>query len=73
MVLRLQGNKVETIPADDIEQLKQNETSLMPEGIEQQLSKQELADLFALLSLQNAPDAASNETIQSTPANLHQR
>ncbi len=73
VVLKLQGNKVETIPADDIEEIKQNETSLMPEGIEQQLSKQELADLFALLSLQNAPDAASNETIQSTPATLHQR
>ncbi len=73
VVLRLQGNKVETIPADDIEDLKQNATSLMPEGIEQQLSKQELADLFALLSLQNPPGAEKNEVIQSTPATLHQQ
>jgi putative heme-binding domain-containing protein len=45
-VLRLQGNKQETIPADEIEEFKQNDKSLMPEGLEEQMTAQELADLF---------------------------
>jgi hypothetical protein len=45
---------------------------LMPEGIESQLSPQELADLFALLTLEKAPGASDNATISGTPGLLHQ-
>lgn len=72
-VLRLQGNKLETIPVDEIEEMKQNDKSLMPEGLEEQMTSQELADLFALLSLELPPESKENRLIQSTPETLHSR
>jgi putative membrane-bound dehydrogenase-like protein len=69
-VLRLQGNKLETIPADEIEQFKQNDKSLMPEGLEEQMTAQELADLFALLSLEGPIDAKDNRLIPGAPETL---
>ncbi len=71
VVLKLQGNKLETIPIDSIDEMKQNEKSLMPEGIEEQMTRQEAADLFALLSLEGPYDAEKNNTIMGTPPNLH--
>ncbi len=71
VVLKLQGNKLETISTEDIEEIKQNEKSLMPEGIEEQMTRQEMADLFALLSLEGPHDAAPNTTISGTPDALH--
>ena len=71
IVLKLQGNKLETISSEDIEEIKQNEKSLMPEGIEEQMTQQEMADLFALLSLEGPFDAAQNTTISGTPNELH--
>jgi len=71
VVLKLQGNKLETISLEDIEEMKQNEKSLMPEGIEEQMTRQEVADLFALLSLEGPYDAAQNITISGTPDALH--
>lgn len=40
---------------DDIEEFKLNELSLMPEGLEKQLSPQEIVDLFAFLVLDKHP------------------
>jgi putative membrane-bound dehydrogenase-like protein len=71
VVLKLQGNKLETISIEDIDEIKQNEKSLMPEGIEEQMTRQEMADLFALLSLEGPHDAAQNTTISGTPDALH--
>jgi hypothetical protein len=45
----------------------------MPEGIESQLSPQELADLFALLSLEKPPENTDNQAISGTPEKLHRR
>jgi hypothetical protein len=45
----------------------------MPEGLEEQMTRQEMADLFALLSLQSPPDAKENTTISGTPESLHTR
>ena len=72
-VIKVQGGKEETIPAEDIEEFKQDKKSLMPEGVENQLTTQELADLFALLTLENPPSAKENTTISGTPANLHSK
>jgi putative heme-binding domain-containing protein len=72
-VLKVQGGKVETIAAEDIEEFRQDKKSLMPEGIESQLNAQELADLFALLTLEGPPSAKENAKILGTPENLHSK
>ncbi len=55
VVLKVQGGKQEVIPRTKIEEVRQSELSLMPEGIEKQLSAQEIADLFACLTLDKPP------------------
>ena len=72
-VIKVQGAKEETIAAEDIEEFKQDKKSLMPEGVENQLNAQELADLFALLTLEGLPSAKENAKIMGTPENLHSK
>ena len=48
--------KLETIAREDVEAIKVSELSLMPEGIEKQLQPQEIADLFAFITLDKHPD-----------------
>ncbi|MBI1347517.1 c-type cytochrome [bacterium] len=55
IVLKVQGGKQEVIARDDIDVLKVNEISLMPEQLERQLSSQEIIDLFAYISLDKPP------------------
>jgi putative heme-binding domain-containing protein len=55
VVLKLQGGKTETIARDRIDAMQRGKLSLMPEGLEQQFTPQELADLFALLTLDRPP------------------
>jgi hypothetical protein len=43
----------------------------MPEGIENQLSPQELFDLFALLTLEKPPESKENTILSGTPEDLH--
>jgi putative heme-binding domain-containing protein len=59
MVLKTQGGKVETIARSDVEEMKVSHLSLMPEELEKQLKPQELADLFALLTLDKPPGDAT--------------
>jgi putative membrane-bound dehydrogenase-like protein len=59
IVLKIQGGKLETIPRDQVDQVKTAEVSLMPEEIEKQLSPQEIADLFAFLCLDKPPSDPS--------------
>ncbi len=56
IILKVQGGKLETIARGDVEQAKQSEVSLMPEGIEKQLKPQEIADLFSFLLLDKPPE-----------------
>ena len=56
IVLKVQGGKLETIARDDVEAMKVSELSLMPEGVEKQLQPQEIADLFAFITLDKHPD-----------------
>ena len=55
IVLKVQGGKQEIIARDDIDELKVSEVSLMPEQVERQLAPQEIADLFAFLTLDKPP------------------
>jgi len=52
IVLKVQGGMVESISKDEVEQISVSSNSLLPEGLEKQLSSQELADLFAYLALE---------------------
>jgi putative heme-binding domain-containing protein len=71
-VIKVQGGKDQVILNDTIEEFKQDKKSLMPEGMENQLTRQELADLFALLTLEKLPGSPENATIAGTPPYLHQ-
>lgn len=71
IILKIQGGKTETIPRDEIEEAKVSPKSLMPEGLETQMTPQEIADLFALLTLEKVPGTNPNSLIPETPASLH--
>ncbi|MDX1946802.1 MAG: c-type cytochrome [Pirellulaceae bacterium] len=68
VVLKAQGGKLETIAREDVEAMKISELSLMPEGIEKQLQPQEIADLFAFITLDKHPDDKSARLIPGAPA-----
>jgi putative heme-binding domain-containing protein len=68
VVLKVQGGKLETIARDEVVAMKTSELSLMPEGIEKQLQSQEIADLFAFITLDKHPDDKSARLIPGTPA-----
>jgi len=55
IVLKVQGGKKETIARDSIEFSKESKVSMMPEDIEKQLKPQQIADLFAYLTLNRPP------------------
>ena len=55
VVLKTQGGKLETIARPEVESMTTSRLSLMPEDLEKQLRPQELADLFALLTLDKPP------------------
>lgn len=66
VVLKVQGGKLETIAREDVEAMKVSELSLMPEGIEKQLQAQEIADLFAFITLDKHPDDKTSRLIPGT-------
>jgi putative heme-binding domain-containing protein len=73
VVLKLQGGKLETLPRGDIEEMSVSKVSLMPEGLEKQLKPQEIADLFAFLTLDRPPGDPQARIIPGTPNGLHAR
>jgi len=56
VILKVQGGKLETIPRGEIEIFKVSELSMMPEQLEKQLKPDELANLFAYLTLDRPPN-----------------
>jgi putative heme-binding domain-containing protein len=68
VVLKVQGGKLEAVARDDVQAMKVSELSLMPEGIEKQLSPQEIADLFAFITLDKHPDDPAARPIAGAPA-----
>jgi putative heme-binding domain-containing protein len=57
VILQASGEKV-TVPQDEIEQQVKNKTSSMPEGLLNELTLDEISDLFAFLAGQNQPEIA---------------
>lgn len=55
VVLKVQGGKQEVIARDNIDVFKVSEISLMPEQLERQHTPQEIADLFAYITLDKPP------------------
>jgi len=55
VVLKQQGGKVETIARADVADMGVSKLSLMPEDVEKQLNSQEIADLFAYITLDRPP------------------
>ena len=55
VVLKVQGGKQEIVPRSQIEEMKTSELSLMPEDLEKTLNMQEIADLFAFITLDKPP------------------
>ncbi len=70
IVLKTQGGKLEIVPRDDVEEIAISKLSLMPEGLEKQLTIEQLADLFAFLSLDQPPDDPAAVPIVGTPTGL---
>ncbi len=69
--LKVQGGKViEFDKANEVDQVKVSTKSLMPEGLEKQMTQQEFIDLCAYLCLVKAPNEADNELISGTPEHL---
>ena len=67
VVLKLQGGKLETIPRGDVDMMAVSKVSLMPEDVEKQLKPQEIADLFAFLTLDRPPTDPAARKIPGTP------
>lgn len=73
IVLKTQGGKLEIVPREDVEEIAISKLSLMPEGLEKQLTPQQLADLFAFLSLDQPPEHPDAVPIAGTPSQLIQK
>lgn len=69
VVLKLQGGKVETLPREEIDEMTVSPLSLMPEGLETQLTPEELTDLFAFLVLDRPPSDPEAKYLPGTPVN----
>jgi hypothetical protein len=65
----LQGGKVETLPREEIDEMTVSPLSLMPEGLEKQLTPEELSDLFAFLVLDRPPSDPAGKYLPGTPVN----
>ncbi len=66
-MLKVQGGELKTIPRGSIDELSVSKVSLMPEGLERQMQPQEIADLFAYLTLDRPPDDPKARKISGTP------
>ena len=56
LTLKLQGGQQESFARESVEAIEVSALSMMPEGVERQLTEQELADLLAFLVLDRPPD-----------------
>jgi putative heme-binding domain-containing protein len=55
ITLKLQGGKTESVARGNIEEVIVSQLSMMPEDVEKQFSGQQIADLFAFLTLDKHP------------------
>ncbi|MGI8980364.1 MAG: PVC-type heme-binding CxxCH protein [Pirellulaceae bacterium] len=66
VVLKVQGGKQEIIPRGDVEEMKISDLSLMPQDVEKTLKPEEIADLFAYITLDKPPTDPSAKLIPGT-------
>ncbi len=59
ITLKREENKTETILRENIDELRSTGKSLMPEGFEQQIDKQAMADLISFLQAARRPSGSS--------------
>lgn len=62
----MQGGKQEIIPRGDVEEMKISELSLMPQDVEKTLKPEEIADLFAYITLDKPPSDPNAKLIPGT-------
>jgi putative heme-binding domain-containing protein len=68
VILKMQGGQLETVARRDIDEMTVSPLSLMPEGLERQLTPRELADLFAFLCLDKPPSDPTARRVPGAPA-----
>jgi putative heme-binding domain-containing protein len=71
ILLKLPGGVLQTIARGNIEYVKASPLSLMPEGMEKLLDRNELSDLFAFLTLDKPPDDPRARPIPGAPGHEH--
>ncbi len=68
ITLKVQGGTLEVIPRGEVELVAVSANSLMPEGLEKQITPTEMADLFAFLVLEKPPGTdPSSKKIPGAP------
>jgi putative heme-binding domain-containing protein len=67
IVVRMPGEGEETVPRNDVKYTRVSKLSMMPEGIETLLDKNDLADLFAFLALDKPPTNPAAKLISGAP------
>jgi putative heme-binding domain-containing protein len=67
IVLKEQGGKLDTIPRADVDSITVSKLSLMPEGLEKQLTEKELVDLFEFLLWDKPPSDPSAKHLPGAP------
>ena len=67
VVVKLPGGGEEAVQRNDVKYTRLSKLSMMPEGIETLLSKQDLSDLFAFLSLDKPPTDPTARPIPGAP------
>ena len=70
VVLKTQGGKLEIVPREDVDEIVVSKLSMMPEGLEKQLTAEQMADLFAFISLDKPPEDPEASPIAGAPATL---
>jgi len=67
VVLKMPGEGLEAVPRANIKYAHLSKLSMMPEGLENLMDRRELADLFAFLALDRAPDDPGAKAIPGAP------
>lgn len=67
VVLKVQGGELETFLREEIDEMETSVLSLMPEGLERQLTERELVDLFAFLVLDRPPSDPQATRLPGAP------
>jgi putative heme-binding domain-containing protein len=67
IVLKEQGGKLDTIPRTEVDSVTVSKLSLMPEGLEKQLTEKELIDVFEFLLWDKQPSDPAAKRLPGAP------